>query len=60
MASLEGWIQRICPSPLELNPMEVIWAHGKPRELPNLCPKHSRQRSEAEITAFWQQALRLE
>ncbi len=71
IASLGGWIeQAYLPSYApELNPAEFIWAYWKQHELPNVCPKHYAQLSQAAlhtlrrmrrrprlITAFWRQA----
>jgi transposase len=53
----------------ELNPVEHIWGHWKPHELPNFCPRDFAQLSQAArralarvrrrptlVRAFWQQA----
>jgi transposase len=69
--ALDGRIvlETLPPYAPELNPVEIIWAYLKQRELPNLClctigevgsyarnRLKSMQRRPRLITAFWQQA----
>ena len=54
---------------LELNPVEYLWGYWKQHELPNLCPEHFVELSDAArralrrmrrrprlVTAFWKQS----
>jgi hypothetical protein len=37
--AISSWVGVSVVPALELNPVEYLWAHWKPHEMPNLCPR---------------------